>query len=264
MIVAAAKLHYSASEEIGVHDLKKYEESFRRDGYVVVRNLFPKALVEDCLKAIQNFSDFTKAVADKNAVFEEVPAGDVRPLKYFQHIERYVPSFWQLYNSRILAVAEALLQQPTYYTDMGLHNKIPFKGTHTPAHQDNFYWCLDPPDALTCYIPLEPQNASNGGISYLPGSHTQGCLEHAKGKVPAFSSALVKSFPAEEFIKLDLSPGDVVFHHSHIVHGAEANTSPRHRRAVAVKVYGEKAKISPTMLEVYENFRKFNRGEGGN
>jgi phytanoyl-CoA hydroxylase len=145
---------------------------------------------------------------------------------------------------------------------MGLHDKAPRQGTATPPHQDNFYWCLEPACAVTAYVPLESMSRENGGISYLAGSHKDGVLDHEKGKTAAFSSAISgKTFDLENFYRPELKPGDVCFHHANTIHAAEPNSSSHTRRALAVMIFGEPAKISPKMKEIYEQNRMYNRAK---
>ena len=71
---------------------------------------------------------------------------------------------------------------------MGLHNKPPGSSVGTPPHQDNFYWCRKPSNALTAYVALTDQSFKNGGIGYLPGSHLGKIHKHYKSQIKAFSS----------------------------------------------------------------------------
>ena len=144
-----------------------------------------------------------------------------------------------------------------------MHDKAPYNGTFTPQHQDNYYWCLQPPDALTAYVVLEEQSPENGGITYYEKSHKLGTLDHAGSMTAAFSSQLSANIDPEKWTCLRplLKPGDVAFHHCNLIHGADANLSARNRRAVAVSIYGEKAEYSKTMAEAYEKNRRANRRE---
>jgi phytanoyl-CoA hydroxylase len=234
---------------------------FQDKGVVVVPGLLPKQLMAECLSDLIAFTDFDKPMADGNVVFERL-SGDRRLLKYFQHIQTYIASFQRLYCSTLLDAAEQLLGAKVYFSNMGLHDKAPHKGTATPPHQDNFYWCLEPPCGLTAYVPLEKMSSENGGISYLPGSHKTGVIDHEKGKVAAFSSAIVEeTFDLSNFYRPELKPGDVAFHHANMVHAADPNRSGNTRRALAVIIFGEPAKVSPKMKAVYRQNRRYNRAQ---
>jgi phytanoyl-CoA hydroxylase len=145
---------------------------------------------------------------------------------------------------------------------MEIHNKVPHGGTKTPPHQDNFYFCLEPPDAVTAYIPLDPHTPDNGGMCFVPKSHLQGTIMHTKSKVPAFSSGLDNHSFDEEFLyKVDARPGDVSFHHCNTIHLAPPNVSDMHRHAVSIRINGVRARMSPEMKARYEEYRASNRSQ---
>jgi phytanoyl-CoA hydroxylase len=241
--------------------MPKYQREaaeFHKDGIVVIRQIMPRKIIGECLEAMKSFKDFEIPLQRGDAVFDE--KNGERQLKYFQHLQLYIPAFLKLYNSRLLEVAREFFDQDVYFSPMGLHDKAPKFGTFTPMHQDNFYSCLKPPYFVTAYVPLESQSRENGGMMYLKGSHLEGVIPHEKGLVKAFSSAISgKEFRSEDFYRPELEPGDVAFHHANMIHGAEINNSNRHRRAVAVGIFGELAGIDEELKAQYEKNRQFNR-----
>lgn len=232
---------------------------FQSQGVIVKRNFIARELIDNCLQALNDFDNFSKAIKDNNAIFDEKATGE-KHLKYFQHINFYIPAFWKIINSAILNYAATLLNQEVYYCNLGLHNKTPGIGTLTPAHQDNYYWCLSPADALTAYIPLEKQDAENGGIQYYPATHLLGTLPHLPSKTKAFSS-YIDHFISDQHQVFNptLNPGDVAFHHCNLIHQASENHSLRQRPALAMTIYGMKTNVSKEMLEVYKKNLHFNR-----
>jgi phytanoyl-CoA hydroxylase len=233
---------------------------FEENGFLVKRGLLPPAVVAECLEAFVRFAGRTEP-SRAEIVFDD-PALGHRQIKYFKDVDFEIPVFRKLLNSEILAVASTILRQPTFFVVMEVHDKPPRGGTFTPPHQDNFYFCLDPPAAVTAYIPLEPQSAANAQLCFVPGSHREGTHAHAKSKVPAFSSGLtVDPIPEEKLFRLDARPGDVSFHHCDMVHLASENRSDLHRRAVSIRIQGTEAKVSPALKARYEEFRTYNRAE---
>jgi phytanoyl-CoA hydroxylase len=233
---------------------------FKENGFVVVQDLLDPSIAEECLQAMRKFS------ADPNAMRGEVvfDSPDVGPkaIKYIKDVNYNVPIFRKLLHLRILAAAAALLEQDTYFHLMEVHNKVPHGGTRTPAHQDNFYFCLEPPDALTAYVPLEPHNPDNGGLCFVPKSHLAGTIMHSQSKVPAFSSGLDNdSFNEKSLYEVDAKPGDVSFHHCNTIHLAPPNVSDAHRHAVSIRINGVRARLSPEMKARYEDYRANNRAQ---
>ena len=154
-----------------------------------------------------------------------------------------------------------MLGEEAYFFNMELHNKVPFKGSPTPAHQDNFYFQLTPPSALTAYIPIELHDSEiNGGLKFLVGSNKSGVVDHSASKVKAFSSLInLDDFSDYETYGTKLEAGDIVFHHANTIHFANSNNSEFSRRSFSVRFNGVSAKKDNVISEKYLKNRKFNR-----
>jgi phytanoyl-CoA hydroxylase len=235
-------------------------EDFRRDGFLVVGALLSVPAVQRCLEDLAAFLGRDQlasvGVNPKHIVREADNIG----VKYAESVDHYVPSIKSLLNLKLLTAAGQLLGQNTHFWAVEMHDKVPHHGTVTPPHQDNFYFCLDPPDALTVYVPLEPHGHGNGGLCYVRGSHKLGTLEHGKSKVKAFSSELLGGARGEDHVfPIEMQPGDVVFHHANTVHFAPRNPSDNHRRSLSIRVNGERAAVSESMRQRYLVNKSFNR-----
>lgn len=134
---------------------------------------------------------------------------------------------------------------------LALFNKTAGKSGETPPHQDNFYFCLDPPSCLTIWVALDAITPDGGALRYLPNSHLEGpCRPHTASFNLGFSQRLVEYSEADrsrEVVLNDLQPGDAVVHHCQVVHRAEENTAPlasgQMRRAFGVVFRGVSAKV---------------------
>lgn len=234
------------------------EQQFKEDGFIVIKDFFNKALIEEVKSAIVSFDNWD-IMRDKDAVFE----GDEseRDFKYIQNINYYVPKCHKVLTNTLFDKVAELLGEEIYFVNMEIHNKVPQKGTFTPAHQDNFYFQLSPPSSLTAYIPLEMHNADvNGGLKFLKGTNKLGTLNHKSSTVKAFSSLLELDNPEDyEEYKTDIGPGDIVFHHADTVHYADDNKSEHHRRSLSLRFNGVSAKIDPKIREQYKKNYKVNR-----
>ena len=63
--------------------------------------------------------------------------------------------------------------------------KPPGVGSAKPFHQDNFFFEVDPPDAVvTAWLALDDATVANGCIEYLSGSHKHGLVEHSANSAP--------------------------------------------------------------------------------
>ena len=225
------------------------KNSFIENGFAVVPKLFDEETISIANNLLKDF-DYSKI---NDAVFDE--GGNIP--KYFQGINSHMKYFNKFLSSKLLITAEELLNQEVYFNDLELHNKLPKIGTFTPSHQDNFYFCLSPPDCVTAYIALSPQNEENGGLSFVPGSHKQGTQIHKPSDTKAFSSYL--ECDLTNYNCPNLNPGDTVFHHANTVHFASANTSDQMRTSLSIRIPGVNAKKSEKLLTIYEEYKKNNR-----
>lgn len=234
------------------------ENQFKNEGFIVIKNFFNKELIEEIKSSIISF-DKWEIMRDKDVVFE----GDEseREYKYIQNINYYVPSCHKVLTTKLFNTVATLLEEEIYFVNMEIHNKVPLKGTFTPAHQDNFYFQLSPPSSLTAYIPLELHNAEiNGGLQFLIGTNKLGTLNHKSSTVKAFSSLLeLDNADDYEVFKTDLNAGDIVFHHADTVHFASENKSEHHRRSLSLRFNGVSAKIDPKIRDQYKENYKVNR-----
>ena len=62
-------------------------------------------------------------------------------------------------------------------------NKPPAQSSPTPAHQDGFYFCLVPNEAVNMWLALDEINQDNGCIRYVAGSHHRGLRPHGQSGV---------------------------------------------------------------------------------
>ena len=124
-------------------------------------------------------------------------------------------------------------------------------GLASPWHQDNAYWCLEPPHGLTIWIALDVCTAENGGLTYLAGTHKLGLIPHHASHAPG-SSQTVMFVPTCEAVTPALQPGDALIHHCLTVHGSAENKSGRARRGVTLQYQGISATVNQEKLKAYE------------
>lgn len=234
------------------------EKQFNEDGFIVLKEFFDKGVIGEIKKAIISF-DKWDILRERDAVFES--DSSEKDFKYIQNINYYVPVCHHVLTNTLFDTVSNLLGEEIYFVNMEIHNKIPHKGTFTPAHQDNFYFQLSPPVSLTAYIPLEMHKADvNGGLKFLKGTQKLGTLNHKSSTVKAFSSLLELDNPGDyEEYGTDLEACDIVFHHANTVHYADDNNSDHHRRSLSLRFNGISAKIDPNIREQYKKNYKINR-----
>jgi ectoine hydroxylase-related dioxygenase (phytanoyl-CoA dioxygenase family) len=109
-------------------------------------------------------------------------------------------------------------------------------GSAVPLHQDNGYFNLVPPDALTLWIALDRSTESNGCVRYARGSHRAGLLPHKATGIRGNSWGLADPPLPRDLDEVPglLAPGDAMLHHCCLLHRSEPNTSDRARRGLLI------------------------------
>jgi len=118
--------------------------------------------------------------------------------------------------------------------------KPPEGGGPKPAHQDNYYFGPDDPEALvTAWIALDDATIENGCLYYAEGSHRGPVYPHVTPPGEPYNLQL----PAEILARYPAIPalvprGGVSFHHGNSFHHSGTNLSQRWRRACALHYVG--------------------------
>lgn len=216
------------------------KRDYDQNGFAVVRNF----LTGDELAALQAQLD--------RYILEVVPTLDdakafyhdrARPetLKQMQYMQGDAFFCEYVNHPKWKALAEALVGEEARCESPEWFNKPPGVEHPTPAHQDNYYFNLTPPNVATIWLALDVVDDENGCLRYVAGSHRNGFRQHGRSNVLGFSQGILDYGPADEAgeVKVHLRPGDVVAHNGMTIHRAEPNRSPdRNRRAFAMVYKG--------------------------
>ena len=213
---------------------------YDEDGLVVVRQwLSPGEFTELRDHVDRYIREVVPTLPDADAFYDDKSRPET--LKQMQRMEQ--DPFFAAYRHHPTwkAMAEALLGEPARADGVEWFNK-PI-GTHhvTPPHQDNFYFCLRPPQVLTVWLALDPVDEENGCLRYVRGSHLRGIRPHRRTSTLGFSQEVAGYGDADraDEVPVPMQPGDVVIHHGDTIHRADANRSAtRHRRSFAMVFKG--------------------------
>ena len=131
---------------------------------------------------------------------------------------------------------------------MQYFDKPPGNNSPTPAHQDGYYFMLEPNQAVTMWLALDDVDQENGCVRYLPSSQRPELRPHGQTDTLGFSQGIL------DYSDLDRSneeamvgrPGDLLVHHALTVHRADENRSKdRHRRSIGLIYYAADAVECP-------------------
>ena len=211
-------------------DLLGLRERLARDGYLFLTGLLDRAVVEEFR---EYYFGLIGAVADKasyrKVLFEQIVPGD----EYASFCRQLKGWFgWFLGGEPFLHKRKIIRQ--TAPGENGI-------GTATQAHYDLVYLREGSDQVLSAWIPLGDCPVSQGGLTYLEGSHHRVLAEEAAGRLKRPAASMTADLPglAEEYdanwLVADYRAGDVVVHTAHTVHAALDNVSEDMRLSTDIR-----------------------------
>ena len=218
-------------------------ERFRRDGYVVVKNLAPG-------EARQRMLDLAKRDLASGAGPLEYEA-DVRYPGAPPSLEapggRTVRRLLKAYSRDPVyaewAVSDALgsrlrqLLGPRVELSQAHHNcvmtKDPRFSSSTGWHRDVRYWSFERPELVSVWLALGREHHENGCLLVLPGSHA---VDLAEDQVDAAQFLRTDMAQNQALLSrqadVELDPGDVLFFDARLFHAAGRNETPETKFSV--------------------------------
>ncbi|MFD8232475.1 phytanoyl-CoA dioxygenase family protein [Streptomyces sp. NPDC059696] len=224
--------------------LRRYRETFEKDGFTVVRGLFG---ADETERLCGEFAALRAAGAvpghfEPRAADE--PGADplhVWPRVMHPHeindLAREV-----LLDARLRTVLEALLGEEVLAAQSMFYFKPP--GARGQAlHQDNFYLRVEPGTCVAAWVACDVIDRENGGLEVVPGTHRMDlfCPELADEEV-SFAREFVPPPDGLTPVPVDMAPGDVLFFNGSLVHGSQPNrAAERFRRSFIGHYVGRSA-----------------------
>ncbi len=227
---------------------------YRRNGYLIVRNLVPQAFVQELLEFATDVLYGRLLLPGMeppppNATEEQLWARFSRI--HMLHRVHELPERGMLYP-RLLDVLEALIGPDVLALQTMLFLNPPGKGGQG-WHQDSYYITTYPDTLIGAWLALDRADEENGCLWVVPGSHCEPIypppnlrgiihadgafddletvenVSHLDDTVNTLSRVVAKYPPA---VPVVLEPGDVVFFDGHLLHRSYPNrTQDRFRRA---------------------------------
>ena len=242
--------------------IQKAKADFDRDGFAVIRGYIEdqkQELINDVDRYIR---EVLPHLPEKAAFYEDKEKPE--SLFRLEGMGEYDSAFQQLiHNERYTSLAGCLLEDTLKPQQAELFGKAPRIGNPTPPHQDGYYFRLEPNEALTFWLPVDPADEENGCVRFVQGSHRRGMRPHARSDVFGFSLGVTDYGHNDERMEVPIcvEPGDLVVHHSMTIHRADGNPTDRLRRAIGLVYYAARAKKNVEESDfhrddVYEQWRK--------
>lgn len=236
-------------------DFASLKSSYDADGFVVIRGFLPADELAELQRNLARYiREVVPTLPEGDAFYEDRTRPET--LKQLHRMEQDAFFAEYLHHPLWKAAAEAMLGEPARVPNGAeWFNKPPHTQHATPPHQDNYYFCLEPPQVLTMWLALDGVDEENGCLRYVRGSHLEGVRPHCRTTTLGFSQAVEDFGEADRAreIPIPAEQGDVLIHHGNTIHRADANRSPtRHRRSFGMVFQGVSSQRDEVAFQKYK------------
>lgn len=116
--------------------------------------------------------------------------------------------------------------------------KMPNDSKTVGWHQDAGYWPLTPSKTITVWLAIDDATTENGAMRFVTGSHLLGHISSSQSK-PDENSILSQIVEDVEqygdIVDNELQAGDISLHTDLLLHGSNANPSPKRRCGLTLR-----------------------------
>jgi phytanoyl-CoA hydroxylase len=238
----------------GSRQMQGFKKSFDDDGYVVIRGFLVGHELETLKRELDRYIRMRAQFPRADVLYEDPNSSAT--LKQLARMKQNDSFFSELMKQpRWVKLAETLLADRVVPQEIEWFNKPPKLSKATPPHQDGYYFMLEPNEATTMWLALDPVDESNGCMRYLPGSHRRGLRPHSSTAVVGFSQGIsdYSDLDRKVEVPIEAEPGDLLVHHALTIHRADANNSHRHRRSLGFIFYAARARQDKERLAAYQS-----------
>ncbi len=228
--------------------------NFDERGYIACNSFLDDEEVAEVQRHTARFLEEVAPGLPEDIVYYE-KKDDLSSIKQVQKLYDYDEFFLQLANSKkVVGLAETLLGGKVELQNMQYFNKVPGLGKATPAHQDGYYFMIRPQEAVTMWLSLGNADAANGAVCYIPGSHKKGIRDHGQTSTLGFSQGITDWSEEDDSAEkqMEASAGDLLVHHSLMIHRANNNSSERDRKSLGFIFYRDDVEIDEDAHAAYK------------
>lgn len=233
--------------------------SYEGDGFLLIEDLFSEAEVQALLDEIRRMGKDPAIIGGEEVITE--PGSDA--LRSVFRVHELSPLLDRLARDpRLIHVARQILGSEVYIHQSRANMKPGFKGKEFYWHSDFETWHVEDGmptmRALSCSLLLTENNACNGPLMVVPGSHRH--FISCQGKTPEnnYRNSLKKQeYGVPDPVSLQLlaeqggiramtgGAGTVVFFDCNTMHGSNGNISPWPRANVFMVYNSVENRLNP-------------------
>lgn len=231
---------------------------FRKDGYLRYGRVLDLSEVEQLRTTLDRIiaeeASGTGLERPPEFVFGHDRAGgpkQERAIHQFVNMWKVAPDYRRVVHHPVITeVARALIgaDRVRLWHDQVI-SKPPGENRHFANHHDFYFWPLDRPTMVTCWLALDDATPENGCMHVVPGSHRDpryqppDCdlsedihLSPVPGgpEPPGSLNADIRTWQPERAVPVRLAAGECMFHHCLNFHMTPQNVTDRQRRAFVI------------------------------
>jgi phytanoyl-CoA hydroxylase len=207
-------------------------DAYREDGYVVFRDVLDPDLL---------------AEVDAHVDWLGRRHPELRGEQLGHELMRDDP-FWVrlVSDDRLLDIAELFVGPDIALFASHYISKPAYSGQPVLWHQDGSFWPLEPMAVVTLWLAVDRSAPENGCVRVVPGSHEWdlAAMREAGEVDNVLGKEIAVDVDESAAVDIVLEPGDVEVHHPNIVHGSNANTSPRRRCGLTIRYIPTSTRIT--------------------
>lgn len=238
--------------------LKSKIEFYKLNGWVKIENFFTSSEIKKIKINIKSFLNTIKNKYDGRDInFISNKQNDLQINSFHKmHDSIWVKNFAN--QKKLIKLIKLFLGKDPELRASEYFAKPKKRGLPAPTHQDNFYWKINNNIGLTMWVALCPSDKNNGGIYYYNGSHKNGILPHVASLAKGTSQMVKDLKKLKKFKKITpaLKTGDILIHHTLVVHGSRKNKSDRPRKGLTFQFMDKNANYDKSAIKSYEKSLK--------
>jgi len=209
---------------VSAETLQSAREVYEREGFVVFPNVIDADLIAEA-------SDHVAWLLKKNPT--------LRPEQLHNNLMTDDPFWVRLVgDDRLLDIAEQFIGPNIALFASHYISKPPLDGQPVLWHQDGSYWPLEPMEVITLWLAVDDSLPENGCMRVIPRSHKSELLARRDRTdvVNVLASEIEPAFVDESLaVDVAMKAGGVSIHHPNLIHGSNANHSPRRRCGLTIR-----------------------------
>ena len=213
----------------------EHVKKFKKDGFLVYKNLINFKFCEKVNKIIYGFSRKDRASSELDLNFPFSKMDRNKKVVFLDKIPNHYLMNKFINFNKILKIGEFLTQKKLKIWEKIFYPKHAFDSDNEVYHQDFFYHRYKSKkneDYIQCFIAFHDHNLSGGCLRIFSGSHKFGLVKHentmtrsglSKFTIPA--TKLTEINRKCKLINLELKAGSCVFFNYKTIHGSSSNAS---------------------------------------